>query len=141
LNYHQKTTRYCLKIQKEQGVENKEAEEYHYECQICLKKFSKKYFETHFKSSCGVDVFKVNTLLKELNTTIKDLKDNRREYLFNFKGGGWNSEWAFYEEEAIKQAEKKYGAPTKSGTICNVDTTTFRVSTPADYRNLMSNFY
>ena len=76
LNYHQKTTRYCLKIQKEQGVENKEAEEYHYECQICLKKFSKKYFETHFKSSCGVDVFKVNTLLKELNTTIKDLKDN-----------------------------------------------------------------
>ena len=72
---------------------------------------------------------------------LKDLKDNRREYLFNFKGGGWNSEWAFYEEEAIKQAEKKYGAPTKSGTICNVDTTTFRVSTPADYRNLMSNFY
>lgn len=72
---------------------------------------------------------------------IKDLKDNRREYLFNFKGGGWNSELAFYEEEAVKQAIKKYGVPTETGTICNVDTTTFRISTPADYRNLMSNFY
>ena len=72
---------------------------------------------------------------------IKVIKNNRREYLFNFKGGGWNSEWAFCEEEAIQQAKEKYGAPTESGTICNIDTTTFRVSTPADHRNLMSNFY
>jgi hypothetical protein len=63
----------------------------------------------------------------------------KREYLFNFAGGGWNSEYAFYEEQAIKQAIKKYGDEVKG--VLDVDVKSFRVSTPADYQSLMSMFY
>lgn len=71
---------------------------------------------------------------------IKQSLDKRREYLFNFIGGGWNSETAYYEEEAIEQALFKYGHPDTQ-EILRVDVTTFRVSTPADYQAQLSNFY
>jgi hypothetical protein len=67
------------------------------------------------------------------------LLEAKREYLFNFAGGGWNSEYAFYEEQAIKQAIKKYGDEVKG--VLDVDVKSFRVSTPADYQSLMSMFY
>ena len=72
---------------------------------------------------------------------IKILKDNKRQYLFNFKSGGWNSEWAFYEEQAIRQAIEKYGQPNDSSKVLNIDERSFRVSTPTDYQSLMSSFY
>jgi len=64
----------------------------------------------------------------------------RWEFLFNFIGGGWNSEIAFTEEEAIEQALFKYGHPDTQ-TSLRVDVTSFRVSTPTDYKNQMSTFY
>ena len=71
---------------------------------------------------------------------IKQSLNTRREYLFNFQGGGWNSEWAYYEEEAIEQAIFKYGHPDTQ-EILRVDPTSFRVSTPTDHNALLSNFY
>lgn len=62
------------------------------------------------------------------------------EFLFNFIGGGWNSEIAFTEEDAIEQALFKYGHPDTQTSLC-VDVTSFRVSTPTDYKNQMSTFY
>jgi hypothetical protein len=62
------------------------------------------------------------------------------EFLFNFKGGGWNSEVAFTKEDAIEQAIFKYGHPDTQ-THLRVDTSTFRVSTPEDYKNQLSSFY
>lgn len=62
------------------------------------------------------------------------------EFLFNFKGGGWNSEVAYTEEEAIEQAITKYGHPDTQEML-KIDITTFRVSTSADHKNLMSMFY
>ena len=53
--------------------------------------------------------------------------------------GGWNSEMAFTKEEAIEQAIFKYGHPDTQEML-QVDTTTFRVSTTVDHRNLMSMF-
>jgi hypothetical protein len=61
------------------------------------------------------------------------------EFLFNFKGGGWNSEIAYTKEDAIEQAVFKYGHPDTQ-EILKVDVTTFRVSTPDDRRNLLSLF-
>ena len=61
-------------------------------------------------------------------------------FLFNFIGGGWNSEVAYTEEEAIEQAIFKYGHPDTQ-THLRVDTSTFRVSTPTDYKNQLSSFY
>ena len=62
------------------------------------------------------------------------------EFLFNFIGGGWNSEIAFTKEDAIEQALFKYGHPNTQ-TSLRVDVTSFRVSTPTDYKNQLSTFY
>jgi hypothetical protein len=57
----------------------------------------------------------------------------RLEFLFNFIGGGWNSEYAHTIEEAQELAQAKYTS--------DVDMKSFRASTPADYNNLLSLFY
>jgi len=62
------------------------------------------------------------------------------EFLFNFIGGGWNSEVAFTKEDAIEQALFNYGHPNTQ-TSLRVDVASFRVSTPTDYKNQMSTFY
>ena len=62
------------------------------------------------------------------------------EFLFNFIGGGWNSEYAHTLEEAQELAKAKYSTEDYKGT-CVPDMKTFRVSTPADYNNLLSLFY
>ncbi len=62
------------------------------------------------------------------------------EFLFNFKGGGWNSEIAYTKEDAIEQALFKYGHPDTQEML-RVDTSTFRVSTPSDFDALMRGFY
>jgi hypothetical protein len=62
------------------------------------------------------------------------------EFLFNFEGGGWNSEWAHTKEEAMELAKVKYSTDDYKGT-CVPDMKSFRVSTPADYNNLLSLFY
>ena len=62
------------------------------------------------------------------------------EFLFNFKGGGWNSEVAFTKEDAIEQALFNYGHPDTQEHL-RVDTSTFRVSTPSDYKAQLSSFY
>ena len=64
----------------------------------------------------------------------------RYEFLFNFEGGGWNSEWAHTKEEAMELAKAKYSTDDYKGT-CVPDMKSFRVSTPADYNNLLSLFY
>ena len=61
-------------------------------------------------------------------------------FLFNFKGGGWNSEVAYTKEDAIEQAVFKYGHPDTQA-MCQVDTSTFRVSTPSDFDAQMRGFY
>jgi len=61
-------------------------------------------------------------------------------FLFNFKGGGWNSEVAYTKEDAIEQALFKYGHPDTQEML-RVDTSTFRVSTPSDFDALMRGFY
>ena len=62
------------------------------------------------------------------------------EFLFNFIGGGWNSEIAFTEEDAIEQALFKYGHPDTQSSL-RVDVSSFRVSTPSDYNAQLSSFY
>lgn len=65
----------------------------------------------------------------------------KREFLFNFKSGGWNSEVAFTREEAIEQAIAKYGQPSEDHKVLNIDVTSFRVSTTHDKAGLLSLFH
>jgi hypothetical protein len=64
---------------------------------------------------------------------LEKLTTTHYEFLFNFIGGGWNSEYAHTLEEAQSIAVGKY--------TNQVDLNSFRVSTPADYNNLLSLFY
>ena len=59
------------------------------------------------------------------------------EYLYNFRNGGWNSEYAITVEEAIQQAKTRWA----DNDGLTIDETSFRVSTPSDYSNLISLFH
>jgi len=52
--------------------------------------------------------------------------------IFNFYGGGWNSLYAYTEEEAIQEALKKYN---------EVDINSFRLKTDSEEEYLLSLFY
>jgi hypothetical protein len=96
----------------------------------------------HYEPSTSMEEMLLE-IVAENTTHIQELikaTDKRYEFLFNFKGGGWNSEWAFTIEEAKELAKVKYETPEYTGT-CVPDYNTFRVSTPADHQNLMSMFY
>ena len=82
----------------------------------------------------------IEDIIKEYNNEIARLNKSiheRREYLYNFIGGGWNSECAYTVEEAIEKAQNRWAAD--SPKLC-VDVDSFRVSTPSDYSSLLSMF-
>ena len=89
-----------------------------------------------YRKECDQIVVETTT---EIEAIEKQLA-TKLEFLFNFKGGGWNSEVAFTKEEAIEQAIDNYGFPEEGKKILNIDITSFRVSTPDDRRNLLSLF-
>ena len=61
----------------------------------------------------------------------------RKEYLFNFKEGGWNSVYAFNKSQAIKYAKETW-SDFKDLTV---DVNSFRRSTPTESKQLMSSFH
>ena len=81
----------------------------------------------------------INETKAEIDALAKRIA-TKWEFLFNFKGGGWNSEVAFTKEDAIEQALFNYGHPDTQEHL-RVDVSTFRVSTPTDYKNQLSSFY
>jgi hypothetical protein len=81
----------------------------------------------------------INETKAEIDALAKQIA-TKWEFLFNFKGGGWNSEVAFTREDAIEQALFNYGHPDTQEHL-RVDVSTFRVSTPTDYKNQLSSFY
>jgi hypothetical protein len=81
----------------------------------------------------------IKNTIQQTNAAAKPA--TRVEFLFNFIGGGWNSEWAFTPEEAITQAITRFGDPRLASTTCRVDIASFRVATTSDHNNLISSFY
>lgn len=75
----------------------------------------------------------VKVLVVELKERQSVLSKNH-EWLFNFVDGGWNSSFGMDKEEAVKAAMKEYGK-------LKVDPKSFRISTYADERALLSLFY
>ena len=60
-----------------------------------------------------------------------------KEYIFNFVGGGWNTEWAKTKRGAIALARGRY----KGNTVCVPDFNSFRLSTPESYNANLATFY
>ena len=84
---------------------------------------------TSFEASSG---FTYQYLIKEL-----ELKTYKRvEWLFNFKGGGWNSEYAVTKEEAYRLACERM--PDLENEIL---ADSFRVSTHEEKEFLLRSFY
>jgi hypothetical protein len=65
------------------------------------------------------------------------MEKTKKEYLYNFIGGGWNSEFATTKRKAIAQAKKRWN----DSKGLDVDVNSFRISTPNDYNACMSLFY
>ena len=90
----------------------------------------------------GIEIANIINETKAEIMTLERTLATSLEFLFNFKGGGWNSEVAYTKEDAIEQALEKYGMPNEYGREgLNVDITTFRVSTPSDFDAQMRGFY
>lgn len=77
----------------------------------------------------------VLTTIKNDFVKEKEYLDSKKEWLFNFVEGGWNSVYAKDKEEAISIAAEEFG-----DTKCKVDIKTFRISTKEDYNNEMNKF-
>ena len=60
-----------------------------------------------------------------------------KEYLYNFVGGGWNSELAKTRRGAIAQAKKRWAGNAE----LVVDERSFRIKNDREYQNLLSLFY
>jgi hypothetical protein len=90
------------------------------------------YMFPDFDNQTMDDIHKEAT--QEAQAIQKELS-TKREYLYNFVNGGWNSEYAFTRELAIAQANERWGGAMEA------DPNTFRVSTESDYQNLLSLFY
>ena len=88
----------------------------------------------------GIEIANIINETKTEIMTLERTLATSLEFLFNFKGGGWNSEVAYTKEDAIEQALFKYGHPDTQ-IMCQVDTSTFRVSTPSDFDAQMRGFY
>ena len=74
LNFHQKSAKYCLKIQnKNEIIEEKDKNE---QCQICMKVFTKKYIFTHIQNSC---ITNINSFIKDLKNESNDLRNKLNE--------------------------------------------------------------
>ena len=88
----------------------------------------------------GIEIANIiNETKAEIDALTKRIA-TKWEFLFNFKGGGWNSEVAFTKEDAIEQALFNYGHPDTQEHL-RVDVSSFRVSTPSDYNAQLSSFY
>lgn len=57
-----------------------------------------------------------------------------KQYVFNFRTGGWNTEWAKNKRSAIAQAKKKWNE-------LDVDYNSFRIAKEEEIKWLMSTFY
>lgn len=65
------------------------------------------------------------------------METREKEYLYDFVGGGWNSEFAKTKRSAISKAKKRW----KDSPGLIVDESSFRISTPADMKACLSLFY
>lgn len=70
-------------------------------------------------------------------TQLDNLISEKREYMYNFIGGGWNTEYAHTVEDAIKQARARWGDDNR----LQVDEKTFHVTNERELRSALSLFY
>ena len=76
-------------------------------------------------------------LKQEVELINETILEKKREFIFNFKGGGWNTVWAKNQKEAIKLALKEYS----ESPYTQVDVSTVRLASSKMIEAAMSTFY
>jgi hypothetical protein len=61
----------------------------------------------------------------------------KKEYIYNFIDGGWNSEFAYSLKEAIAQAKLRWG----NTEALKVNEKSFRLASESEIKIALSNFY
>jgi hypothetical protein len=74
---------------------------------------------------------------KSYDAAITEASKNKIEFMYNFIGGGWNTEWAFTKEQAIAQAKERWG----DSPNLKIDEDSFYASTPEAMKSALSTFY
>jgi hypothetical protein len=74
------------------------------------------------------------------------MKNTKKQYAFNFIGGGWNSVWAFNKPEAKQIIIAKYGTFRISSadaprTINPPNLDTIRILKPEEEKELLAAFW
>ena len=65
------------------------------------------------------------------------MEKTKQEYMYNFIGGGWNTEWAYTAEEAIAQARARW----ENSPNLEIDEKTFHVTNEQELRSAMAMFW
>lgn len=76
----------------------------------------------------------ISSRLKKISEI--SLVPEKKEWVFNFTGGGWNSVFAYTKEEAIELAKAKY-----NDAHSQVDESSFRIPSKEEYDNLLRMFW
>jgi hypothetical protein len=71
LNNHQKTAKFCLKIQEEEDDIQDDESDNKVICQICNKYFAKNYLLRHMKNLCCSNFYKLNNFFKDVKDEYK----------------------------------------------------------------------
>jgi flavorubredoxin len=78
----------------------------------------------------------MNEYAEEINRLDK-LVYSKREYMYNFQSGGWNTEIAYTVEEAIEQAKARW----VNSPNLEINEKTFHVTDEKELRSAMAMFY
>jgi transcription initiation factor IIE alpha subunit len=82
----------------------------------------------------------IDAIIREYTEEVKQLETvihSKREYMYNFVDGGWNTEYAYTMEEAIEQAKARW----VNSPNLQVNPKTFRVTNERELRSAMAMFY
>jgi hypothetical protein len=63
------------------------------------------------------------------------------EYLYNFKGGGWNTSFGYSKLQAYKKAVQHWTNQGNLDLASKVDKKSFRIASEAEMKNLLSMFW
>ena len=122
LNYHKKSAKFCLELQKQSNNENIEIKQHN--CEYCDKSFTQKTPLLNHLIICNVKSYKdkidnkIEELKEEYERKINDLKINNENLLFEFKVENklkdekYSSELKLKDEQ-IKLKEEKYMSELK----------------------------
>jgi len=116
LRYHQRSAKYCLKIQETQGNLNNVNQ---YNCDICGRNFTVKRNLVRHRESCVINTDSISTMAERLKTTL----DSLNEYKRNEDMLKMDANWLQLEPEQRHELRLPHGLVETARPLIEVDST------------------